>query len=211
MSSASGKKNAKSNSRPNPLEALKDIGKGTSSDMKKEAGKLSQDFLDQLLGIKRDSKNFSGEIMAGESIEMNDVISGKREEIIKEKRQFEFIAKLEAEDRAIIEKKTGELRLQMKAIQEELLIIAKQTQNLSEEVRIASMQAVVNPGEYHVIFFEKLLEFVQSFRKKIDSAQVWLHSLNKRSHKKNMWGANYAKKGGSYLLSGEHYLQRSAG
>lgn len=204
-------KGQKSSTRPNTLEALKDIGKSTSSDMKKEAGKLSQDFLDQLLGVKRGSKNYSGEIMAGESIEMHDVISGRQEEIIKQKRQFEFIARLEAEDRAKIDKRTNELRVQMKAIQEEILVISQKTQNLAEEVKIASMQVVVDPGEYHIMFFEKLLEFIKSFRQKIDSAQVWLHSVNRRSSKKNMWGQNYKKKGGSYLLSGEHYLQRSAG
>jgi hypothetical protein len=205
-----GKSN-KTSSRPNPLEALKDLSKSTSSDMKKEAGKLSQDFLDQLLGVKKSKKNYSGEIMAGESIEMNDVMTGKHEEIIRQKRQFEFIANLQAEDKERIEKRTNELRVQMKAIQEEILVISKQTQNLAEEIKVASMQVVVDPGEYHIMFFEKLLEFITSFRKKIDSAETWLRSVNKRASKKNMWGQNYKKKGSSYLLSSEHYLQRSAG
>lgn len=211
MSTFGKTKNQKGGNQPNPLEALKDLGKSTSSEMKKEAGKLSQDFLDQLLGVKKSAKNYSGEIMAGESIEMNDVMTGKQEEIIKQKRQFEFIANLEVQDKQRIEKRTNELRVQMQAIQEEILVISKQTQNLAEEVKIASMQVVVDPGEYHIMFFEKLLEFIKSFRKKIDSAQVWLHSVNKRASKKNMWGQNYKKKGSSYLLSSEHYLQRSAG
>ena len=60
-------------------------------------------------------------------------------------------------------------------------------------------------------YCRKLLEFIKSFVKKVEEASVWLHALNKRSAKKNVWGANYKKFGAKYLLSGEHYLQRSAG
>jgi hypothetical protein len=67
-----------------------------------------------------------------------------------------------------------------------------------------------NPGIYHVIFFEKILEFLKSFRQKIDQASVWLGSANKRAEKKNYWSM-FKKKGSSFLLSPDHYSQRSAG
>jgi hypothetical protein len=62
-----------------------------------------------------------------------------------------------------------------------------------------------------VIFFEKLLEFVKSFRKKINQSNVWLSSANKRAGKKGSWKSNYQQHGAKYLLSGEHYVARSAG
>lgn len=206
-------KNNKQNNikTPNPLEALKDLSKNTAQEMKSEANKLSEDFMQELLGIRTPNKNYSGEIMPGEPVDMAEVYSGKYEEQIKAKKQVAFERRLVQEERIMIEKRTGELRMQLNAVREEILILAQSTQDLAEETQIAAMQAPIEPGVYHVIFFEKLLEFIKSFRKKVEESAVWLHSLNSRAHKKNVWGANYKKKGASYLLSSEHYLSRSAG
>lgn len=196
---------------PNPLEALKDIGKSTARQMKSEVAKLPEDFIEQLFGVRPQPRNFSGEIMAGETIEIDKVLSGEQENLTKQKRQVEFLLRLEREEREQLEKKSNELRIQISAIQQEILKTAQQTENLAQETVVAAMQAPVDPGEYHVIFFEKLLEFIRSFRKKIEEAGVWLNELNKRVAKKNAWGVAYKKYGAKYLLSGEHYLQRSAG
>lgn len=199
------------NKVPNPLETLKDIGKNTAAQMKNEASKIPEDFMRQLLGMQRSEKSYSGEIIPGEAVEMNDVFAGKYKEIHEQKRQFAIERRLLQEEKVRIEKKSNELRMQLNAIREEILIIAQRTENLADETEIAAMQAPIEPGVYHVIFFEKLLEFIKSFRKKIDEAAVWLHAVNKRASKKNMWGSNYKKHGAKYLLSSEHYLSRSAG
>ena len=199
------------NHKANPLESLKTLGTSTADKMKEEAARLPEDFMEQLFGIHAPQKKYSGEIGAGEAIEVNDVFSGQHEELIKLRKQQALEHRLFQEERALIDKKTNDLRLQLKAIQEEILILAKHTEELAEETTVAAMQATVEPGVYHVIFFEKLLEFMKSFNKKIEEAGVWLHASNKRASRKNAWGANYKKHGSKYLLSGEHYLQRSAG
>jgi hypothetical protein len=109
-----------------------------------------------------------------------------------------------------VAKRTNELKIELKKIFDEISSLAKATQNLSEEVQIATLQAPVEPGTYHLVFFEKLLEFIKSFRKKVEEAAIWLHATNKRAEKKNYWSM-YKKKGSSFLLSPDHYLQRSAG
>ena len=213
MSSNSPKGKAqKQSGQPNPLEALKEfknIGKDTSKQMRQEAAQLSRDFMQELLGIQR--KAISGEIYAGESVEMNDVMSGKHEIIRQQRKREVFIKEIMREESRQKEKKTNELRMQLKVVQEEIITLAQNTENLAEETQAAAMQAPVDPGEYHAIFFEKLLGFIKSFRKKIEEAATWLHAVNKRSAKKNAWGANYNKHGAKYLLSGEHYVSRSAG
>ncbi len=196
---------------PNPLEALKDIGKSTTHQMKDEVIQIQNKFFEQLLGIRLPSQKRSGEIGPGETIRISEVLSEKQENLVKEKRKSEFIARLEREEKQLLERKTDELRIKIDALQKEILMVAKNTENLAEETEIAAMQVIVDPSEYHVTFFEKLWEFLRSFRKKIESASEWLHVLNKRSAKKNAWAARYAKYGAKYLLSGEHYLQRSAG
>lgn len=193
----------------NVLEGLKDIGNSTAQSLKEDLfEKGTEDLFGQLFG--RVPKKYSGEITPGEPLEFNEVFSGKREEKVKLNKQMALERQLSQEESSRKDKKVSELKVQLQALMQEVLSLAKTTQNLGENVQIAAMQAPVEPGVYHIIFFEKLLEFIKSFRKKIESAGVWLNATNKRAEKKNYW-TTYKKKGSSFLLSPDHYLQRSAG
>lgn len=194
----------------NVLEALKEVGAGVGKTLKSDLlAETSQDFIRELLGTKVEKK-YTGELVPGESVEISEVFSGKREEKEKLRSQIALEKRLIEEEKRRIEEKGRELRLQLHALMQEVYELAKTTQGLGEQVEVASMQAPVNPGVYHVIFFEKLLEFVRSFRKKIEDASIWLASSNRRAEKKNFW-AIYKKQGSKFLLSPDHYLQRSAG
>jgi hypothetical protein len=185
--------------RANVLESLKDIGSDASKNL-----------LNQVLGRFPFEQKYSGEINPGETLEFKDLMSGKHEENIKLQRQLFLERKLTEEEKIHSAQKSNELKVQLQALMQEVLNLAKTTQNLSQEVETAVMQAPAQPGIYHLIFFKKLLEFVQSFRKKIENASVWLGATNRRAEKKNYWSM-YKKKGASFLLSPDHYLSRSAG
>lgn len=218
-------KSHKAVSATNVIESLKNIG-GTVSPIKEDiAGivggvgssikedlikKAPQAFMDQLFG-PRPQSSFSGEIVPGGSLEIKDVFTGQDKEKQKLQKQVLYERRLRQEETIAINRKTNELRMQLQTVMREVLILTETTQNLGKEAKIAAMQAPIEPGVYHIIFFEKLLEFLRSFRKKIEEASVWLYASNKRAQKKNAWGANYKKHGAKYLLSGEHYLSRSAG
>lgn len=191
----------------NALESLKDIGSSTVKSLKKDVLR-PEIFMDQIFGPRQ--KNFSGEINPGETIEFSEVFAGRHEEVQKLRKQLAFERRIRQEEEVRIQKKTNELKIQLHALREEIVVLALETQELGEETQIAAMQAPAEPGIYHIIFFEKLLEFIKSFRKKIEEANVWLHATNKRAQKKNYW-ARYKKHGGKFLLSGEHYVTRSAG
>ena len=194
----------------NVLESLKDIGASSSSSIKKDLFQgTSSEFLKQLMG-KRPQEKFSGEIAPGETLEFGDIFNGKLQETQKVKGQLALEHKLREEEKIRVEKKSNELKIQLNVIINEVVELAKSTQGLAEEVQIASMQAPVEPGVYHIIFFEKLLEFIKSFRNKIEDAAVWLHATNSRAEKKNYW-SRYKKHGGKFLLAADHYLTRSAG
>jgi len=198
----------KERSVQNILETLKDIGTSSADALTKDVLR-PEDFLEQIIGFPQ-KDNFSGDIAPGEQVEMEDVFSGKRDEDEATRSQLNLERQLLNQERAMIEKKTNELKIQLQAIMEEVVALSQSTSTLAKEVQIAAMQAPIEPGVYHVIFFEKLLEFIKSFRKKVDEAAVWLYSTNKRAEKKNYWSM-YKKKGSSFLLSPDHYLQRSAG
>ncbi len=207
---ADNKKNKPSVVKRNVIESLKDLGGDFSAQGADLLKSTSEDFFKELIGLKTPSVNRSGEIKAGESMEMSAVISGKDAENKKLRAQIMLERNLVAEERSLAERKMHELRLQLQAITVEISKLAASTSSLATQAEIAMIEVPVNPGVYHVIFFEKVLEFLQSFRKKIDQAATWLTSVNKRAQKKNYWSM-YKKKGSSFLLSPDHYLQRSAG
>ena len=210
MNNPKNKKQKGAFNQANPLESLKDIGGSVVKSLKEDlVSRAPKDFMDQLFGPR--SENFSGEIIAGESLEISEVLTGQHKEKQLLRQQFQLERTLRIQDKETIEITINDLRIKLKTLQEEILVLSQSTQGLAEETQMAAMQAPVEPGIYHVLFFEKLLEFIKSFRKRIEEAGVWLHATNKRAAKKNAWGANYKKHGAKYLLSGEHYLTRSAG
>lgn len=204
------KKSKPSVVKRNVIESLKDFG-GDFTDQGSDFLKnTSADVLKQLLGIAVPDIKRSGEMKPGESLQMSEVLSGKDEENKKLRSQISLERNLSNEERRLSTDKMQELRAQLQAITIEIGNLAASTGNLATQTEIAMVEVPVSPGVYHVIFFEKVLEFLRSFREKIDEASVWLGSANKRAEKKNYWSM-YKKKGSSFLLSPDHYLSRSAG
>lgn len=208
---ADGKKKSQSiRTKQNVLESLKDLGANAGGQVSDLLHDTSEDFFKELLGIPRSQPKRSGEMTPGQSLEMGAVLSGREEENKKLRAQIGLERQLSADEKRISERKSNELKVQLQALISEVAKVAASTQNLATETQVAMIQAPAEPGIYHLIFFQKVLEFLQSFRKKIDEASVWLSSSNKRAEKKNYWSM-YKKKGSSFLLSPDHYLQRSAG
>jgi len=185
--------------RQNVLEQLKDLGTGSADEIFK-----------QLLGTNQYQEKRSGDITPGESVSMSELLSGKAEENKKLKAQITLERSMAEDERRISQEKIANLRVQLQALVSEIAKLTVSTQGLAKETAVAAMEVQVNPGVYHLNFFEKLLSFMQSFRKKIDEASLWLGAQNKRAEKKNYW-STYKKKGASFLLAPDHYLQRSAG
>ena len=194
----------------NVIESLKDIGGSFGSQGADLLKSTSEDFFKELMGIPKPGVKRSGEIAPGQSLQMNEVLSGKEEENKKLRAQISLERNLSSDEKRLSQEKMQELRLQLQAITVEIGKLAVSTGNLATQAEIAMIEVPTNPGVYHVVFFEKVLEFLQSFRKKIDEASVWLGSTNKRAEKKDYWSM-YKKKGSSFLLSPDHYSQRSAG
>jgi hypothetical protein len=196
--------------KQNVLETWKDIGGGFGNQTGDLLKNTSEDFFKELLGFSKPKVKKSGEIAPGESIEMNEVLSGKEKENKALRAQISLERQLSADEKKVSAENMNELRVELQAIMSEVQKVAASTEKFAEVTQVAMMTAPVEPGIYHIVFFQKILEFLQSFRKQIDSCATWLQSTNKRAEKKNYWSM-YKKKGSSFLLSPDHYLQRSAG
>jgi len=196
--------------KQNVLESLKDLGIGTGSQTGDFLKNTSEDFFKELIGFSAPKVKHSGEISAGESLQMSEVMSGKEEENKYLRAQISLERQLSADEKRVSQEKSNDLRLQLQALMQEVQKVAASTENLAEVTQATMMTAPIEPGIYHITFFQSVLEFLQSFRKRIDYTAAWLQSSNKRAEKKNYWNM-YKKKGSSFLLSPDHYLQRSAG
>lgn len=195
----------------NVLEAINEIGSGVVDVAKNESKAVSDEFFRQLLGQqKKSQEKRSADLSAGYAMNMSEVISGKDEKNKKLQEQMYFERRLHNEERSETQKKLQELRLRLQAIQTEASKMIASTASLSQEVRNAVLGSVVDPSEYQINFFEDIIKLISDFRKKIDGAVVWMQGQSKRSEKKNYW-SQYKKKGSNFLLSGESYVQRSAG
>lgn len=214
MSDKNNKQRRIQNARKaNMLESFSEIAGGTAKSFKKDLlSPLPGEFAKQLFGQfpNNEKRSVSGDIVVGESLEVSELLSGTYEENKKLKQQLAFERRIKEEEQSRVKKRQEELKIEVYTLVQEIQKLAKNTQNLDEKVKIAAAQAPANPGIYHVIFFQKLIEFVRGFRKKIEQATVWLNAANERANKKNYWSM-YKKHGGKFLLSGEHYNQRSAG
>ena len=194
----------------NFLENLNEIGKDVVQSFKEDlVKKTSSEFFSQITGNKQQN-NISAEIHIGETLEFRYESTALSEQQRKIKRQFSFERRLLAEERQMVENQMNELRVRLYAITRELMSISRSTPKLSTELEIAAMQMPVNPGIYHEVYFEKLLNFLKDFSRGIENSIMWLSATNKRGQKKTFWSL-YKQYKGKFLLSGEHFSQRSAG
>ena len=195
----------------NVLEAINEIGSQVVTTAKNEVKATSDEFFRQLLGQQKlQQEKRSGEVAVGQSIQMNEVMSGQQEKNKKLQEQMFFERRLFNEQRQSTGEKLNNLRLRLQAIQTEATKMVATTAGLSQEIKIAVMQGATNVSEYQINFYEDIISLIVAFRKKIDNAVVWMQTQSKRSEKKNFW-SQYKKKGSSFLLSGETYSQRNAG
>lgn len=196
----------------NFLESLRDLGGGSVDSFKKDVvGGVPGELMRQILGFEKSAARISGELRLGETLDINKALEEGKKENRDLRLQIQLERTLNLEEQALVNNKSQEIRVELSALVEEVGVLAKTTQGLAQEVEIATFQAPANPGIYHLVFFEKLREFIKSFRKKIENASVWLQSYNERASKKRGFWGQVAKSGSKRLLSPEDYLQRSAG
>ena len=159
----------------------------------------------QIFGVERSSQG------KDKKPDAKDVISQEE----KAKKIIHFERRIAKEEKELAQKRQRELQIEIQSIQYELSQIISETKEMSEEVRITAIQAqatLIESSAYSVydkFFFLNFLKDIVRYKKRIKSAKVWLKAHNRRVQKG--WLANYKKYGAKYLLSGEHFLSRSAG
>ncbi len=132
----------------------------------------------------------------------------KKEDLQKQLEQFQFI---QNQDRLIFVQKHQKEEEKIKSILEEIKELSKSVKNLDKEVEKAVEQTPVEPGIYHLTFFEKLKEGILLIKKQVEEAATWLEIFNKRNTKKKNYWAQFKKTGTQWSMSGERYVATSVG
>ncbi|MEK7504150.1 MAG: DUF5660 family protein [Patescibacteria group bacterium] len=177
-------------SNDNFLEALRGLSSGAASEAKIQVKKAIFEDVPQMLGLQ-------------------DLTPGKEENIAPQQP-----AKVEnrlIQERTIYLQNEQQIKSQIVAIQEEIRIMAKSIGELGKEVQVATMQSVVNPGNYHRNFFETLRNLIQTLRLKVTESRNWVAASNARAKQKKGYWAQAKTSGTKFTLSSERYMVTSTG
>ncbi|MEK7532811.1 MAG: DUF5660 family protein [Patescibacteria group bacterium] len=197
MLQSSTKKKQTHHKNDNVLEALGSVPTSVGTNTVAEFSKIGSDIVSSLLG----GMPKSGELQPNQAIEFG----GPAPEP-----EAPQPMRVEAQHRpnaSVIEMET---RQQLEMIRAELKSLMASLKNLNKEVQNAVTQEVVNPGVYHVNFYEQLRNFIKVLRQQIEDSGAWLASFNTRKKKMGYWGM-YKKHGTTFGLSNERSLATSAG
>lgn len=197
MTQSSQKKKQIHYKNDNVLEALGSVPAGVGKAAVSEVTRIGGDIFTSLLG----SAQKSGELQPNQAIEFGDQ---PKEQVVIQPIQHEVIPRPDAD------KIEMETRQQLEAIRQELKALIASLKNLHQEVQTAVSQEVVNPGVYHINFFEQLKTFIKVLRQQIEDSRVWLSAFTTRKKKLGYWGM-FKKHGTTFGLSNERSLATAAG
>lgn len=204
-------KKTTSSKATNFIEALKDLSSSVKKQAKDATLETGRGLVDQIFGAPKTSKQpQSGELTPDKPFNFEDFLKSRERQI--EHAQKQRFEKRLREERVIFHHKEEEAKLQIKAIQEELKKLAQATQGLSQEVKKAVFTQTVEPGTYHLSFFNRIRRIIELARKQITESKTWFEAFNHRKKRKQAFYWSQVKKSGTkYMLSQERYMATQAG
>lgn len=211
----SGSKNKKSKIKKaqNFIEAFKDLGSGISGSVKSDVAKGLKDSagnqIRSLFGGGPKRNKSQGSLESGQSLDLKKAWQEREAQIRREERRF--AQQRRQEEKVVYSRKDEQIKLEVKAIRQELKNVAKQAGVMGQQLEKASFNAVVSPGTYHLNFFERLRQVLTELRKKLSESNTWLTACNKRVQKRSHYWRQVKKSGTKFMLSQERYMATQMG
>ncbi len=197
----------------NFIEALKDLGSSMKTQATDATLGTGKGVMDQLFGSPTPNNKpsqQSGELAQEKPFNFEDFLKSRERQTESIQRQ-RYERRLK-DEKMVYSRKEEEVKMQIKSIQEELKKIAAETIGLSDEVKQAVFQGTVNPGIYHLNFFERLRSIIELARKQIAQSKTWMEAFNHRKKQQHaFYWSNVKKSGTKYMLSQERYMSTQAG
>lgn len=192
------------------LEAFKE-----NADRQPKIANRSADFLEAFKASAANSGAVApSELRPGNDFSVSEAFraeEAKKQEKEQRFREIMMAKQHEDEDRQRFLNKQKEVEKQIELLRDAILKIAKSTQNFSSEVEKAAFEAPVNPGKYHLGFFETLKNSLELIKKRLDDSASWMQEFNKRKDRVPFFWAQFKKSGTKYMLSSERSAQMAPG
>lgn len=186
----------------NPIEAIKDIG----SDI---IQKTSKDVVgDVTAGVIKGIFGKSGSLEPNQTIELSQIETPQKATVETYFKPFEN--PLERKTTHISKQAEFEINQQIEAVRAELKMLIVAARELSQETDKAVSQRPVNPGVYHLNFFERLKLILKLARQQIQESKTWLACMQSKKAQKGYW-AMFKKHGTGFAMSSERALASSMG
>lgn len=201
-----------------PVEALKDFPGAVAQTAKDESKNLMRDAWNQFLSLEQDVQKLSGDLKAGESLDITQVEQTQiQEPAYPELERYtqpgidyhrEFTAVRETR---VVKEDTRQLQIRIDQILVELRKLTSSSQELAVQFEEVTMQeAPVDAGTYHLNFFEWVFSVIQKARERIEESQTWLSMFKSKKKEKGYWNM-FKKHGTTFGLSGERVVATQTG
>jgi len=181
----------------NVLESLRGVGSSVGKTIVKDV--IAQSGADMLRSILGGSPQ-SGELKQNQTIEFAKTPEAQP---AVQPRKAESYHAHPASDEQEVKKKIDAIRLELKALSQSI-------RSLRQEISKTIMEVPVDPGIYHLNFFDHLRSYLTAMKQEIEDSRTWLMAFNTCKAKKGYWG-QFKKHGTSFGMSSERSIATSAG
>lgn len=196
------KKQAPQKNADNPVEAIKDLGTNIVQHTAKDlVGDVTSGVIKGLFGK-------TGQLEPNQTIDFSQIETPKKSTVETYFKPFEN--PLERKATLISHQAEMAIEQQINQVRTELKMLIAAARELSHEADKAISQRPVNPGIYHLNFFERLKLILKVARQQIEESKTWLSCMQSKKAQKGYW-AMFKKHGTSFAMSSERSLASSMG
>jgi len=143
-----------------------------------------------------------GDFRPKNSFEEEKILQQKTEKLQQNRYQGEII----------FHQKNQETQSKIKNLQDELKSLAGSVKNLDKEInKTIETIPMINTGEYHINFLDKIRQTIFFLKKNVDDASSWLETCNQKASKKQGYWQQFKKSGSQWSLSSERNVATSVG
>jgi hypothetical protein len=177
------------------LESLRGISQNISKTVSHDVvGKIPNDVLLSMFG----------------SAPQSNELRQNQELHIPEHEQPAAYARPELIRRTAVRAEEKDLNVKIDAVRKELAALSASIKSLNTQIEKTVQEIPVQPGIYHLNFYERLKVILMHLRQSIDDSRTWLECWTNKKKQKMFWGL-YKKHGTSFGLSSERTVATSAG
>ena len=203
------------------VERLSDFSRGFTHAVKNELNAAKNDAWDQIWGLEEAVAQLSGELKEGESLDLSQSHADNAQpqepaypelkEMIQPGYEYHRPFTQVTETRAVVKEDSRQIQMRIDQIVVELKKLTTSSQELEIQFKEVSMEeSPVEPGTYHLNFFEWVFSAIQKARERIEESQAWLSLFKSKKKQKGYWQM-FKKHGTTFGLSNERVVATQTG